>query len=98
MTEKRMVDCLRYTGRAKCHFTGEFCDDKYAQTCTDYKSEDGLYECPYCNLKGLKLLDYGTDNVWECLRCGAELLFCESVSEMQQRCREIRERKFERNE
>lgn len=37
---------------------------------------------------------YGKKNnpeiVWECVRCGAELWYCESVEEMKQRCREVK--------
>ena len=49
------------------------------------------FECPYCGQKALKLLDYGEDKVWECLQCGAELWYCETVNEMLQRCREIKD-------
>lgn len=52
---------------------------------------ENLYECPYCNCKGLKLFDYGNDKVWECVKCGAELWYCESVEKMKQRCKELKE-------
>lgn len=55
-----------------------------------FATDDGLYECPHCNRKGLKLIFYGEDEVWECVRCGAELWYCESVEEMKQRCNEIK--------
>lgn len=51
------------------------------------------YECPHCRKYELKLFDYGNDKVWECLNCGAELWFCESVEEMLQRCKEIKNNK-----
>lgn len=54
-------------------------------------SNEGLYECPYCNQIGLKLIDYGTNKVWECIRCGAELWYCESIEEMKQRCNELKQ-------
>ena len=92
--KRRMEHCLMYTGVHKCHYTGEICDDDYAQICEEYRSDEGLYECPHCNRKGLKLYDYGRDKVWECVRCGAELWYCESVEEMQQRCREIKQRRY----
>ena len=96
---RKKSNCLRYDGRPKCRFTEVECTDEYAQTCTDYKSDEGTYLCPHCNRKGLKLLNYGSDEnpemVWECLRCGAELWYCETVEEMQERCREIRERVIE---
>ena len=63
------------------------------QICEDYKSDEGTYFCPHCNRKGLKLLDYGSNKVWECLRCGAELWYCESKEKMLERCNEIKERK-----
>lgn len=92
MNEKSREHCLMYTGDAKCHYTGEICDDDYVQICEEYRSDEGTYLCPYCNRTGLKLLDYGSDKVWECMRCGAELWYCETIEEMKQRCREIRER------
>ena len=84
--------CLRYIGESKCHYTGEYCDENYVQICKEYKSDEGTYPCPHCNHDGLKLMDYGKDKVWECLRCGAELWFCESVDKMLKRCEEIKER------
>ena len=84
-----------YTGEPKCRYMEIECDDEIAQTCEEYKSDEGTYLCPHCNRKGLKLLDYGSDKVWECLRCGAELWFCETKEEMLQRCRRIREMKLE---
>ena len=94
MTEKRSMEhCLKYIGEPKCRFTEEICNDEKAQTCNEYKSDEGTYPCPYCNRTGLKLLDYGSNKVWECLRCGAELWYCETVEEMQRRCREIKERR-----
>lgn len=97
MTEKRsMENCLKYIGEPKCRFTEEICNDEKAQTCNEYKSDEGTYPCPHCNRNGLKPLNYGSDDnheiVWECMRCGAELWNCETVKEMQQRCREIKER------
>ena len=53
-----------------------------------------VYECPHCGMMGLKLFDYGSDKVWECVECGAELWYCESVNEMQQRCSEIKNIEF----
>lgn len=50
------------------------------------------FECPHCRKQGLILLDYGNDKVWECIKCGAELWYCEAVEEMQQRCKEIKRR------
>ena len=90
MTEKTMINCLRYRGKPKCDFTGKECNNEIVKTCIEYKSDEGLYECPHCNRKGLKLMDYGKDKVWECLRCGAELWYCETVEEMKKRCREIK--------
>ena len=88
---RKRIDCLRYTGKDKCHFTGEICTDTQLENCKDYRTEEGLYQCPYCNLKGLKLMDYGNDKVWECLRCGGELWFCETLTEMKKRCEEIQD-------
>lgn len=91
MTGKRSMEhCLNYTGKPKCHYTGEICDDDFVQICEDYRSDEGTYPCPHCNRTGLKLLDYGSDKVWECLRCGAELWYCKTVEEMKKRCREIK--------
>ena len=92
--ERSREHCLNYTGEPKCHYTGEICDDDFVQICEDYRSDEGTYPCPHCNRTGLKLLDYGSDKVWECLRCGAELWYCETVEEMQRRCREIKERRL----
>jgi len=96
MSEKSREHCLMYTGDVKCHYTGKICDDDYVQICEDYRSDERTYPCPHCNLNGLKPLNYGSDDnpeiVWECMRCGAELWNCETVKEMQQRCREIKER------
>lgn len=99
MTEKRsMENCLKYIGEPKCRFTEEICNDEKAQTCNEYKSDEGTYPCPHCNRNGLKPLNYGSDDnpeiVWECMRCGAELWYCETVEEMQQRCKEIKERRL----
>lgn len=88
--ERSMEHCLNYTGEPKCHFTGEICDEDYVQICEDYRSDEGTYPCPHCNRTGLKLLDYGSNKVWECMRCGAELWYCETVEEMKKRCREIK--------
>lgn len=88
--ERSREHCLNYTGEPKCHYTAEICDDDYAQICEDYRSDEGTYSCPHCNRTGLKLLDYGSDKVWECMRCGAELWYCETVEEMQKRCEEIK--------
>lgn len=96
---KKMENCLRYIGRQECRYTGKKCNDEKAQICTDYKSDEGTYLCPHCNRKGLKPINYGNDEnpeiVWECLRCGAELWYCETVEEMQQRCEEIKNRVIE---
>lgn len=99
MTEKRSMEhCLNYTGEPKCHYTGRICDDDFVQICEDYRSDEGTYPCPHCNRTGLKPLNYGSESnpeiVWECMRCGAELWNCETVEEMQRRCREIKERRF----
>ena len=91
---RNIENCLRYTGKLKCHFTGKECNDKIVETCNDYKSDEGTYPCPYCGRNGLKSLNYGSDEnpeiVWECLRCGAELWYCERVEDMLQRCKEIK--------
>lgn len=94
-SEKRSLDnCLRYQGKPKCYYTGELCDKDYVKICKDYRSNEGLYECPHCNRKGLKRLNYGSDEnpewVWECLSCGAELWSCETKDKMLERCEEIK--------
>ena len=91
--ERSREHCLNYIGKPKCHYTGEICDEDYAQICEEYRSDEGTYPCPHCNRTGLKLLDYGSDKVWECMRCGAELWSCETIEEMQKRCEEIKNRK-----
>ena len=91
--ERSREHCLNYTGKPKCHYTGEICDDDFVQICEEYRSDEGTYPCPYCNRTGLKLMDYGSDKVWECMRCGAELWNCETIEEMQKRCEEIKNRK-----
>ena len=92
---RKMENCLRYIGKSKCRFTEVECSDEYAQTCKEYKSDEGTYLCPHCDRNGLKQINYGSDEnpdiVWECLRCGAELWYCETVEEMQQRCKEIKD-------
>ena len=89
MNERKTIHCTLVMEDGRCRYTGGNCTDEKAKNCTDYKSDKGLYECPHCNRKGLKLMDYGNDKVWECVRCGAELWYCESVEEMKQRCNEI---------
>ena len=32
-------------------------------------------ECPYCLEYGLTLFDYGDDDVYECVKCGAEIWY-----------------------
>ena len=56
-------------------------------------TEKQLYECPHCRKYGLNPTNYGKDIVWECIKCGAELWYCESKEEMLERCTEIKERK-----
>ncbi len=90
MNERKTIHCTLVMEDGRCRYTGGNCTDEKAENCTDYKSDEGLYECPHCNRKGLKLMDYGNDKVWECVRCGAELWYCESVEEMKQRCNEIK--------
>lgn len=99
MIEKRSMEhCLNYIEKPKCRFTGEICDDDYAQICEEYRSDEGTYPCPHCNRNGLKPLNYRSEDnpkiVWECMRCGAELWYCETVEEMKKRCREIKERSY----
>lgn len=93
MTKKSREHCLNYTGKPKCHYTAKICDDDFVQICEDYRSDEGTYPCPHCNRTGLKPLNYGSDDnpeiVWECMRCGAELWYCETIEEMQQRCKQI---------
>lgn len=94
---KSREHCLNYTGEAKCHYTGKNCDEDYVQICEDYRSDEGTYLCPYCNHTGLKALNYGSEEnleiVWECMRCGGELWYCETVDEMKQRVKEMTDKK-----
>ena len=86
------IDCVRLHDNNRCYFCGGYCSEERMKNCDDYKSDKGLYRCPHCEKNGLKLFDYGRDKVWECLRCGAELWYCESVEEMLERCKEIKPR------
>lgn len=39
--EKRSKEhCLNYIGKPECRFTGEICDDDYAQICEEYRSDE----------------------------------------------------------
>ena len=58
---------LRYIDKSNSHFIGNECTTEILKTCKDYNSSEGLYDCSYCNMNGLKLLDYGTDKSFEYL-------------------------------